>query len=58
MRKGSVYWVDLSPGKDQSHSGMRPGLVIQSDVLNDTKINTVIMLCEIKSIHHSNHICT
>jgi mRNA-degrading endonuclease toxin of MazEF toxin-antitoxin module len=44
IRKGSVYWVDFSPGKGSEPLGMRPGLVIQSDVLNDTKINTVIML--------------
>ena len=44
IRKGSVYWVDFSPGKGSGPSGKRPGLVIQSDVLNDTKISTVIML--------------
>lgn len=44
IRKGSVYWVDFSPGKGSEPLGMRPGLVIQSDVLNDSKINTVIML--------------
>ena len=44
IRKGSVYWVDFSPGKGSEPLGTRPGLVIQSDVLNDSKINTVIML--------------
>ena len=44
IRKGSVYWVDFSPGKGSEPLGMRPGLVIQSDVLNDSKISTVIML--------------
>ena len=44
IRKGSVYWVDFSPGKGSEPSGKRPGLVIQSDVLNDTKISTVIIL--------------
>jgi mRNA interferase MazF len=44
IRKGSVYWVDFSPGKGSEPSGKRPGLVIQSDFLNDTKISTVIML--------------
>jgi mRNA interferase MazF len=44
IRKGSVYWVDFSRGKGSEPLGMRPGLVIQSDVLNDSKINTVIML--------------
>jgi mRNA interferase MazF len=36
IQKGSVYWVDFSPGKGSEPSGKRPGLVVQSDVLNDT----------------------
>ena len=44
IRKGSVYWVDFFPGKGSEPLGTRPGLVIQSDVLNDSKISTVIML--------------
>jgi mRNA interferase MazF len=36
--------VDFSPGKGSEPLGMRPGLVIQSDVLNDSKISTVIMV--------------
>ena len=44
IRKGSVYWVDFSPGKGSEPAGRRPGLVIQSDILNDSKLNTVIML--------------
>jgi len=44
IRKGSVYWVDFSPGKGSEPLGVRPGLVIQSDVLNDSKISTVVML--------------
>lgn len=44
IRKGSIYWVDFSPGKGSEPIGRRPGLVIQNDILNDSKINTVIML--------------
>ena len=44
IRKGSIYWVDFSPGKGSEPIGRRPGLVIQSDILNDSNINTVIML--------------
>jgi mRNA interferase MazF len=44
IRKGSIYWVDFSPGKGSEPSGRRPGLVIQNDILNDSKLNTVIML--------------
>jgi mRNA interferase MazF len=44
IRKGSIYWVDFSPGKGAEPSGRRPGLVIQNDILNDSNLNTVIML--------------
>jgi len=44
IRNGSIYWVNFSPGKGSEPLGKRPGLVIQNDALNDSKINTVIML--------------
>ena len=44
IRSGSIYWVDFSPGKGSEPMGRRPGLVIQNDVLNDSNLNTVIML--------------
>lgn len=44
IRKGSIYWVDFSPGKGSEPMGRRPGLVIQENAINDSKINTVIML--------------
>jgi mRNA interferase MazF len=44
IRKGSIYWVDFSPGKGSEPIGRRPGLVVQNDLLNDSKLNTVIML--------------
>ena len=44
IRKGSIYWVDFSPGKGSEPMGRRPGLVIQHDLLNDSNLNTVIML--------------
>ena len=44
IRKGSIYWVDFSPGKGSEPIGRRPGLVIQNDRLNDSKLNTVIVL--------------
>ena len=44
IRKGSIYWVDFSPGKGSEPIGRRPGFVIQNDILNDSKLNTVVML--------------
>ena len=44
IRKGSVYWIDFAPGKRSEPRGRRPGLVIQNNVLNDSNLNTVIVL--------------
>ncbi len=44
IRKGSIYWVDFSPGKGSEPIGHRPGLVIQNDILNDSNLNTIIVL--------------
>ncbi len=44
IHRGSVYWVDFSPGKGSEPMGRRPGLVVQNDVLNESKLNTVLMV--------------
>lgn len=44
IRGGSIYWVDFSPGKGSEPMGRRPGLVIQNDILNDSNLNTVVVL--------------
>ena len=43
IRKGSVYWVNFSPGKGSEPLGRRPGLVLQVDSINDSLINTVLI---------------
>ena len=44
IRRGSIYWVDFSPGKGSEPLGTRPGLVIQNDILNDSRISTIVLL--------------
>lgn len=44
IRKGSIYWIDFSPAKGSEPRGRRPGLVVQNDLLNDSKLNTVIVV--------------
>ena len=44
IRKGDIFWVNFSPGKGSEPAGRRPGLVIQSNALNDSKLNTVVMI--------------
>ncbi len=43
IRKGSIYWIDFSPAKGSEPMGRRPCLVLQNDLLNDSKLNTVIV---------------
>jgi mRNA interferase MazF len=43
IRKGGIYWIDFSPGKGSEPRKLRPGLVLQRDVLNDSRLNTVIV---------------
>ena len=44
IRKGSIYWIDFSPAKGSEPMGKRPGLVIQSNLLNDSRLNTVVVV--------------
>ena len=44
IKKGSIYWVDFSPGKGPEPKGRRPCLVIQNNILNESKLNTVLMV--------------
>jgi len=44
ISKGSVYWVNFSPAKGSEPMGKRPGLVLQNDLLNNSKLNTVVVV--------------
>ena len=44
INRGTVYWVDFSPGKGSEPMGRRPVLAIQNDVLNESMLNTVLMI--------------
>ncbi len=44
IQKGSIYWVDFSPAKGSEPMGRRPGLVVQNNLLNDSNLNTVIVI--------------
>ncbi len=50
IRNGTIYWVDFSPGKGSEPKGRRPGLVIQNNVLNDSRLNTVVMVAITKTM--------
>ena len=44
IRKGSIYWVDFSSDGNPGTNILRPALVIQNDILNSSKLNTVSLL--------------
>ena len=44
IRKGTIYWIENSSGHDTHPDHRWPGLVIQSDALNDSNLNTVNVL--------------
>ncbi len=50
IRNGSIYWIDFSPGKGSKPKGRRPGVVIQDNALNDSKLNT----SQMKSVDKSS----
>ena len=54
IRKGSIYWVDFSPGKGSEPMGRRPGWWFRANAVNDSKINTVIMLAITSTLKYGN----
>ena len=54
IRNGTIYWVDFSPAKGSEPKGRRPGLVIQNNVLNDSKLNTVVMVAITSTLKFGN----
>lgn len=54
IRKGSIYWVDFSPGKGSEPMGRRPGLVVQTNAVNDSRINTVIMIAITSTLRYGD----
>jgi mRNA interferase MazF len=53
VRRGDIYWVDFSPGKGSEPLGRRPGLVIQCDALNESRLNTVVVLAVTSNLKFS-----
>ena len=41
--QGDVFWSHLGPAVDSATAGRRPVLVVQGDLFNQTRINTVVV---------------
>lgn len=44
IKKGSIYWVNITGGSSSGKQEYRPYLVIQNDVLNESRINTTVVV--------------
>lgn len=44
IKQGEVYWVNFSPAVGSELKGLHPGVVIQSSDINDSGINTVVVV--------------
>jgi len=44
MRRGDIYWADLGDPRGSNPGHRRPVLVVQADVVNHSKLATVIIL--------------
>ena len=43
VSQGDLFWAHLGPARDSSPAGRRPVVVVQSDLFNETRINTVVV---------------
>ena len=41
--QGDLFWASLGPATDSSPAGRRPVVVVQSDLFNQTRINTIVV---------------
>ena len=49
IRRGDLFWVDLSPTKGSEQAGRRPVLVIQNDVGNEVAPTVIVAPLTTKS---------
>ena len=48
IRQGDIFWVDLGPPSGSAPGFMHPHVVIQNNIFNRSKINTVV-ICALTS---------
>ncbi|MCP3931079.1 MAG: type II toxin-antitoxin system PemK/MazF family toxin [Bacteroidetes bacterium] len=44
VKRGTIYWADLSGSQTSGEKELRPCLVIQNDVLNESRLNTTVVV--------------
>lgn len=48
-RRGEIWLVDFNPARGHEQAGIRPALVVQSDVMNQSAWGTVVVLAVSKA---------
>ena len=44
IQKGSIYWVNFPGNHGSAEKELRPCLVIQNDILNESRLNTTVVV--------------
>ncbi|MCR4900905.1 MAG: type II toxin-antitoxin system PemK/MazF family toxin [Treponema sp.] len=44
MMNGEIWWVDFQEPKGSAPAFVRPGIIVQNNELNDSEINTTIVI--------------
>ena len=55
MRRGDIFWTDLPDPSGSGPGFRRPVLVIQSDLLNQSRIATVVALMFTTNLKYQMH---
>ncbi|MBI2851079.1 MAG: type II toxin-antitoxin system PemK/MazF family toxin [Chloroflexi bacterium] len=42
IRRGEIYWTDWNPGRGSEQRGVRPALIIQNDLGNQSSPTTIV----------------
>lgn len=43
INQGEIYWIELDESSGPRHADRRPHVVVQNNIFNESKINTVIV---------------
>lgn len=54
IRQGDVVWVELPPPRDSAPAGRRPGVVLQHDRFNRTRIGTVVVAAVTSNLRYAD----
>lgn len=55
MRRGDIYWTDLPDPAGSGPGFRRPVLIIQSDLINQSRIATVVALMFTSNVKYKSH---